>query len=85
MFIFRFFCKIIISKVLIDKNPRGAILEDSALKLLPLEEIVSTINGVWNLSRFHFVLGILFQGASKSPKLSFSGVYIQYIFQFKSS
>ena len=31
---------------------RGAILENKNLKLLPVEEIVSTVNGVWNLSRF---------------------------------
>ena len=31
---------------------RGAILENKNLKLLPLEEIVSTVNGVWNLSRW---------------------------------
>ena len=31
---------------------RGAILENKNLKLLPLEEIVSTVNGVWNLSRY---------------------------------
>ena len=33
----------IISKALIDKNPRGAILEDSDLKLLPLEEIEQSL------------------------------------------
>ena len=31
---------------------RGAILESKNLKLLPVEEIVSTVNGVWNLSRW---------------------------------
>ena len=35
---------------------RGAILDNKNLKLLPLEEIVSTVNGVWNLSRFHVIL-----------------------------
>jgi hypothetical protein len=35
---------------------RGAILEESHLKLLPLEEIVSTIHGVWNLSRYLLLL-----------------------------
>jgi hypothetical protein len=35
---------------------RGAILEESHLKLLPLEEIVSTIHGVWNLSRYPLLL-----------------------------
>jgi Bardet-Biedl syndrome 5 protein len=35
---------------------RGAILEESHLKLLPLEEIVSTIHGVWNLSRYQLLL-----------------------------
>jgi Bardet-Biedl syndrome 5 protein len=31
---------------------RGAILDTKNLKLLPMEEIVSTVNGVWNLSRY---------------------------------
>jgi Bardet-Biedl syndrome 5 protein len=37
---------------------RGAILEESHLKLLPLEEIVSTIHGVWNLSRYPLLLPV---------------------------
>ena len=70
---------------MIDKNPRGAILEDSALKLLPLEEIVSTINGVWNLSRFHFVLGILFQGTLVQNLLSYLSQEYRYNISFNSS
>ena len=40
------------SKMYRELKLRGAILENKNLKLLPLEEIVSTVNGVWNLSRF---------------------------------
>ena len=29
---------------------RGAILQDKQLKIVPKEQIVNTINGVWNLS-----------------------------------
>ena len=39
------------SKMYRELKLRGAILENKNLKLLPLEEIVSTVNGVWNLSR----------------------------------
>ncbi|XP_023348121.1 LOW QUALITY PROTEIN: Bardet-Biedl syndrome 5 protein homolog [Eurytemora carolleeae] len=47
------------SKMYRELKLRGAILEDSALKLLPLEEIVSTINGVWNLSSDQGNLGTM--------------------------
>ena len=40
------------SKMYRELKLRGAILENKNLKLLPLEEIVSTVNGVWNLSRY---------------------------------
>ena len=39
------------SKMYRELKLRGAILENKNLKLLPVEEIVSTVNGVWNLSR----------------------------------
>ena len=39
---------------------RGAILENKNLKLLPVEEIVSTVNGVWNLSRLGFRIRLLY-------------------------
>ena len=39
------------SKMYRELKLRGAILESKNLKLLPVEEIVSTVNGVWNLSR----------------------------------
>ena len=29
---------------------RGAILTEKQLRVLPLETVVSTVNGVWNLS-----------------------------------
>ena len=29
---------------------RGAILVDQQLKVLPMETVISTVNGVWNLS-----------------------------------
>ena len=38
---------------------RGAILENKNLKLLPMEEIVSTVNGVWNLSSDQGNLGTM--------------------------
>ena len=38
---------------------RGAILDNKNLKLLPLEEIVSTVNGVWNLSSDQGNLGTM--------------------------
>jgi len=38
---------------------RGAILDTKNLKLLPLEEIVSTVNGVWNLSSDQGNLGTM--------------------------
>ena len=40
------------SKMYRELKLRGAILENKNLKLLPVEEIVSTVNGVWNLSRW---------------------------------
>ena len=40
------------SKMYRELKLRGAILENKNLKLLPVEEIVSTVNGVWNLSRY---------------------------------
>ena len=38
---------------------RAMITESQKLRLLPLEQIVSTINGVWNLSSDHGNLGTM--------------------------
>ena len=46
------------SKMYRELKLRGAILENKNLKLLPVEEIVSTVNGVWNLSRFDLAIVI---------------------------
>jgi len=47
------------SKMYRELKLRGAILENKNLKLLPLEEIVSTVNGVWNLSSDQGNLGTM--------------------------
>jgi len=47
------------SKMYRELKLRGAILEAGSLKLLPLEKIVSTINGVWNLSSDQGNLGTM--------------------------
>ena len=47
------------SKMYRELKLRGAILENKNLKLLPVEEIVSTVNGVWNLSRLGFRIRLL--------------------------
>ena len=38
------------SKVYRDLKLRSAILQDKQLKILPKEQITSTVHGVWNLS-----------------------------------
>ena len=38
------------SKIYRELKLRGAILQDKQLKIVPKEQIVNTINGVWNLS-----------------------------------
>ena len=47
------------SKMYRELKLRGAILENKNLKLLPMEEIVSTVNGVWNLSSDQGNLGTM--------------------------
>lgn len=47
------------SKMYRELKLRGAILDNKNLKLLPLEEIVSTVNGVWNLSSDQGNLGTM--------------------------
>ena len=56
MFTFRAFNS---SKMYRELKLRGAILENKNLKLLPMEEIVSTVNGVWNLSSDQGNLGTM--------------------------
>ena len=56
MFLFRAFNS---SKMYRELKLRGAILENKNLKLLPMEEIVSTVNGVWNLSSDQGNLGTM--------------------------
>jgi len=38
------------SKVYRELKLRSAILQDKQLKVLPKEQIISTVHGVWNLS-----------------------------------
>ena len=47
------------SKMYRELKLRSLITESQKLKLLPLEQIVSSINGVWNLSSDHGNLGTM--------------------------
>ncbi|KAL3158661.1 Bardet-Biedl syndrome 5 protein, variant 2 [Trebouxia sp. C0010 RCD-2024] len=48
------------SRMYRDLKLRGAVISDKELKLLPLEQIYSQVNGVWNLSSEQGNLGTFF-------------------------
>ncbi len=48
------------SRLYRDLKLRGALIQDKELRLLPLEQTFSRVNGVWNLSSEQGNLGTFF-------------------------